>query len=285
VIGSYYPNSSYDFVEGTNQYAALELLANSDPVLVPVPDPDDSNSEYLLLQRYVLVLLSLYTNGGMEDEAGSMTCNWSGVICSDGGSIATLDRTYSTVKTEPVICHMRSSLTAVFVFKTVQSTNLSGSFPTEIGFLRTIRTLNFREWPSINSVKKEFHPVLLSHTFLVLLDSSRMTGDNALTGPIPTEIGNLSALKYLYLREWASINGVKKEFSSVRLSHTFLVLLDSSPMTDNNELTGPIPTEIGNLSEIEYLYLREWVSISGVKKEFHPVLLPHTFLFCWIPPE
>ncbi len=51
------------FAATTNQYAALEVLANSDPVLVPVPVPDDSKSEYLLLQQYVLVLLYLDTNG------------------------------------------------------------------------------------------------------------------------------------------------------------------------------------------------------------------------------
>jgi hypothetical protein len=98
VIGSYYPGGSYDFVEGTNQYAALELLANSDPVLVPVPD-ESSNSKYLLLQRYVLVLLYLNTNGDMKDQAGDVTCNWSGVTCSDGSLFEDLDRTYSTVKT------------------------------------------------------------------------------------------------------------------------------------------------------------------------------------------
>jgi hypothetical protein len=107
-IGSYYPAGSYDFDEGTSQYAALELLANSDPVLVPVPD-DSLNSAYLLRQRYVLLLLYLYTNGDMwsdawlKDEAGSETCEWVGVDCSDGGSVDELERTYSTVKTEPVI--------------------------------------------------------------------------------------------------------------------------------------------------------------------------------------
>jgi hypothetical protein len=110
----------------------------------------------------------------------------------------------------------------------VPSNNLSGSLPTEIGFLTTIKSLYFCEWPSINGVKKEFHPVLLSHTFLVLLDSSRIAAGirgnngNELNGPIPTEIGNLSALEALILCEWASINRVNKDPDPVRLSHTFL---------------------------------------------------------------
>jgi hypothetical protein len=155
---------------------------------------------------------------------------------------------------------------------------LTGPIPTEIGNISALRYLILCEWASMNRVKNDSHYVRLSHTFLVLLDSPRMIASNALPGPIPTEIGNLLVLRYLQLCEWASINGVKKEFHFVRLSHTFLVLLDSSRMTDNNELTGPIPTEIGNLSEIEYLYLREWASINGMKKELHPVRLSHTFL-------
>jgi hypothetical protein len=114
VVASYYPDSAYVFVEDTDQYDALELLANSDPVLVPVPD-DTLDSKYLLLQRYVLVVLYLATTGNdwyngkwLEDQAGLTTCDWSGVTCSDGNSIDILDGTYSTVKTEAVICPIES---------------------------------------------------------------------------------------------------------------------------------------------------------------------------------
>ena len=103
MIGSYYPENPFEFLPGTNQYDALELLANTDPLLVPFPD--NSNGEYLLLQRYVLMLHYLDTNGDMwtsgkwlEDEAASTTCDWSGVTCDDGGSIEELNRTYDTVK-------------------------------------------------------------------------------------------------------------------------------------------------------------------------------------------
>jgi hypothetical protein len=77
-----------------------------------------------------------------------------------------------------------------------------------------------------------------------------MTEYNLLTGPIPFDIGELSALEQLMLCEWASVNGVKKDSHPVRLSHIFLVLLDSSQMTANNELTDPMPKD-----EIESLPL------------------------------
>jgi hypothetical protein len=123
-ISSNYPDRSFDFGPTTNEYVALELLANSDPGLVPAPDPNDETSSYLLLQRYVLVLLYLSTTGDMwgagrwlQGQAGEMTCDWSGVTCLDGSSIETLNRTYSTVQTEPAICLTRRSLTAVLFSK------------------------------------------------------------------------------------------------------------------------------------------------------------------------
>jgi hypothetical protein len=104
VIGPNYPDYLFRFGPTTNEYAALELLANSDPGLVPVPVFNDgTNSPSLLLQRYVLVLLYLSTTGDewtagrwLQGQAGEMTCDWSGVTCLDGSSIETLDRTYST---------------------------------------------------------------------------------------------------------------------------------------------------------------------------------------------
>jgi hypothetical protein len=155
---------------------------------------------------------------------------------------------------------------------------LTGPIPSEIGNLSALDNLFLCEWASINHVEKKCQPVRLSHTFLALLDSSRMTDHNALTGPIPSEIGNASALIYLYSCEWATMNCVKKKFHPVRLSHTILVLLDFSRMTANNDLTGPIPSEIGNLSALEYLYLCECASMNRVKKKFYPVRLSHTFL-------
>jgi hypothetical protein len=115
VIGSYYDSGSPFDDPTTNQYKALERLVDTDPTVVPVPVPNDSNSEYLLLQRYVLVLLYLNTNTDHIQD-GVATCDWSRVNCNGGGSITELGGAYNTVKTKPDICIMKSSLTAVFFF-------------------------------------------------------------------------------------------------------------------------------------------------------------------------
>jgi hypothetical protein len=84
-----------------------------------------------------------------------------------------------------------------------------------------------------------------------------MTDNNTLTGPIPSEIGNISELENLYLCEWASINRVEKRVFLSDFLILFLNLLDSSRMTDKNALTGLIPSEIGNLWPLQVLSLCE----------------------------
>ena len=71
--------------------------------------------------------------------------------------------------------------------------------------------------------------------------------DNDLTGTIPYEIGNLSALQYLYLYD-NQINGeIPSEIGNL---NTLLYLY-----LENNQLSGEIPTEIGNLRFLYYIKL------------------------------
>jgi fumarate reductase subunit D len=177
-----------------------------------------------------------------------------------------------------LVCLSHTFLVLLDSFRMTGENDLTGPIPSVIGNFSGLKGLYLCEWASINRVKNDSHPVRLSHIFFPLLDSFRMTDENDLTGPFPSEIGNLSVLQDLYLGEWASINRVKRDSPPVRLSHTFLALLDSSRMTDKNELTGPIPSEIGNLSALQVLVLGEWASMNRVKNDSHPVRLSHTFL-------
>ena len=68
---------------------------------------------------------------------------------------------------------------------------------------------------------------------------------NDLTGPIPTELGGLVNLELLYLYENALTGPIPTELGS-------LANLTRLSLRDNN-LTGPIPTELGNLANLESL--------------------------------
>ena len=74
-------------------------------------------------------------------------------------------------------------------------------------------------------------------------------GGNALTGPVPPELGNLSSLVVLGLGESELTGPVPPELGNLS-SLVSLVL-------GGNALTGPIPPELGNLSSLEYLFLYE----------------------------
>ena len=90
--------------------------------------------------------------------------------------------------------------------------------------------------------------------------------NNSLTGTIPSELGNLADLSYLYLGA-NSLNGnIPKELGNLtNLSYLHI---------GNNSLSGSIPKELGNLTKLTGIYLfsndltgaipQEWIDITNV---------------------
>ncbi|MDE5107224.1 MAG: leucine-rich repeat domain-containing protein, partial [Trichodesmium sp. St17_bin3_1_1] len=121
--------------------------------------------------------------------------------------------------------------------------------------------------------------------------------NNQLTGEIPSELGNLSKLQYLYLynnqltgeipRGLVKLSNLKNLYlynnkltgeipgELINLSSLDHLYLNNNKLTgeipeelgglynldhlylNNNKLTGEIPEELGNLSELDYLYLND----------------------------
>ncbi|CAN0438759.1 unnamed protein product, partial [Scytosiphon promiscuus] len=72
-----------------------------------------------------------------------------------------------------------------------------------------------------------------------------------LSGPIPSELGHLSALKKLYL----SHHQLSGESVVLRLERRVNVYL--LPAWFLSHFRGPIPPELGNLAALQYLHLQD----------------------------
>lgn len=117
--------------------------------------------------------------------------------------------------------------------------NLSGSIPSEVGLLDSLRILAFH----FNNLAGEIPPEIGKLSVLKTLSLSV----NQLTGKIPSEIGDLGALSHLGIGDNQLTGEIPVAIGKLRALKT-LHLYD-------NQLTGNIPPEIGNLSALEGLNL------------------------------
>ena len=123
----------------------------------------------------------------------------------------------------------------------LNSNNLTGSIPPEIGDLTNLNYLKLENNQLTGSIPSEIGN-LTNLTYLWL-------ENNQLTGSIPPEIGNLTNLTQLVLFENQLTGSIPSEIGNL----TNLQGLGLSW----NQLSGSIPSEIGNLNNLTELYLRE----------------------------
>jgi len=121
----------------------------------------------------------------------------------------------------------------------LNSFNLSGSIPKELGKLSNIESLSLEINQLSGSIPRELGD--LSNLNSLALYKNRLDGS------IPTELGNLSNLTWLGLSSNQLSGSIPPELGN--LSH-----LDSLRLA-HNQLSGSIPTELGNLSNLTWLNL------------------------------
>ena len=125
---------------------------------------------------------------------------------------------------------------------------LNGTLPPELENLPSLSLLRIENNSLTGPIPTEFGNMSTS-----TLATLSLAG-NSLTGSIPSELGNLSALTELDLSGNSLTGSIPPELGN--LSNLVTLRLN------NNSLSGPIPSELANISSLANLYLH-WNSLSG----------------------
>ncbi|XP_028755406.1 probable LRR receptor-like serine/threonine-protein kinase At1g53430 [Neltuma alba] len=134
--------------------------------------------------------------------------------------------------------------------------NLSGVLPSEFGFLSHLQVFDLSHNYLNGSIPRSFaRPPLVALKVIITLHLP----DNAISGPIPDEIGEITTLEDLSLND----NLMEGTLPSSLGKLTQLRMLD---LTGNNFL-GAIPESFGNLTKLEYISL-DGTNISGKLPNF-----------------
>ncbi|KAH7430223.1 hypothetical protein KP509_09G089100 [Ceratopteris richardii] len=166
-------------------------------------------------------------------------CHWSGVHCSTEGS-------------------------GIVVAILLNSHQLNGTLPPELGLLSNLSYLNVSENNFHGSVPAELGKLRkLTH-----LDLS----SNGFTGSIPSSLSNCTLIQYLDLR----FNSMSGSFPSFITSFASLTYLDMSRNSFRGER---IPSDIGRLSNLQFLQLTN----TGVEANIRSLHLRNNFFTGRIP--
>jgi len=95
-----------------------------------------------------------------------------------------------------------------------------------------------------------------------LLHDALILGDNQLSGSIPSELGLLKNVEWIYLGKYGRRVALCLEDHDLNPSSTsnfaFFPLLHDALILDENQLSGSIPSELGLMTNVERIYLGKY---------------------------
>lgn len=241
----------------SKEYAALQWIAEADPMALPAVDTLE------LRERFALGLLYFSANGSLWFfnsgwMFGSNHCLWAYIFCNVNGSIRSVDLTANGVSgILPTQLRYLENLEGL----RFGNNEISGTIPSELGLLTSLTSLQL--WTNLlkGSIPTEIG-LLTGLTSLAL-------SQNVLSGPIPSQFGNLSMLNFLQIYDNLLDFTIPTDIGQLTLLTDFGIksnLLDGTLPTEYGELTlmtnlqvwqnklvGSIPTEFGLLTRLTSL--------------------------------
>ncbi|KAM1033119.1 hypothetical protein TB2_036151 [Malus domestica] len=212
-------------------------------LLPPLPTTLSLNQEGLYLRHFKLSLDDPDSALSSWNYADSTPCNWLGVTCDDASSSSPIVRSLD-----------------------LPSANLAGPFPTVLCRLPNLTHLSLYN----NSINSTLPPSLSTCQTLEHLDLAQ----NLLTGALPATLPDLPNLKYLDLSGNNFSGAIPDSFGRFQklevLSLVYNLIENTIPPFLGNISTlkmlnlsynpfhpGRIPAELGNLTNLEVLWLTE----------------------------
>jgi hypothetical protein len=126
--------------------------------------------------------------------------------------------------------------------------------------LTNLKVLHLRKLATISSSELDTIP-LLGSISQCISSTTVVVDKNQLKGPIPIELGLLMNLKVLHLRKFATISS--SELDTIPLLGSVSQCISSTVVVVANQLTGPIPSELGRLTNLQYFYICKFATVSS----------------------
>merc|ERR1712238_528744 len=276
-------------VTGTPQVEALKWITNLDP-LPNVCDGGEEQTE--VSQMYVLAVFYYSTSGddwndnSMWVEQNENVCDWYGIECNSNRTVLGIKLEENNLVGElPQELASISTLSNILLF----SNELNGFVP-DVIFSLELGKFDVEEnmlsgdiFPDklfVNSAetvvdylvsKNKFSGTIPTDVGKLLKLESFWVADNDLTGTIPSELSNVKGLKTLIVYE-NSFSGsfppglfLLEDLTIIKASNNTLMEgplpknINSKKLVkleiDNSGLTGNLPTNLGDLTSLQVMYL------------------------------